>query len=286
MSEVAFDLDAYCARIAYDGPREARLATLQRVVLGHARAIPFENLDVLLGRGVDLAPNAVADKLVRRRRGGYCFEHNTLLLAVLRRLGFHAIGLAARVTWGQPAGFVGPRTHMLLRVDLPEGPYLADVGFGGLTPTAPLALTAGIEQKTPHEPFRLEAAENGFALTAWRGGAWQSLYRFSLDEQVPADYEVANWFTATHPRSLFVNHLIAARADAGCHYTLFDGKFAIRRRDGTSERRQIRDPADLARICADHFGIAVTLDEAAAIAARVLQRDDPDPFEQAARRGA
>jgi N-hydroxyarylamine O-acetyltransferase len=283
MSEAALDLDAYCARIAYDGPRAAGLATLQRVVLGHARAIPFENLDVLSGRGVDLAPAAVADKLVRRRRGGYCFEHNTLLLAVLRRLGFRATGLAARVTWGQPAGFVGPRTHMLLRVELPEGPYLADVGFGGLTPTAPLALKAGIEQRTPHETFRLDAAESGFALAAWRGGLWQSLYRFSFDEQVPADYEVANWFTSTHPGSLFVNHLIAARADRGCHYTLFDGKFAIRRHDGTSERRQIRDAADLARTLADHFGIAVMPDEAAAIAARVLRHDASDPFE---RRGA
>jgi N-hydroxyarylamine O-acetyltransferase len=274
------DVDAYCARIAYEGPRQVRLATLQRVVLGHARAIPFENLDVVLGRGVGLAPEAVADKLVRRRRGGYCFEHNTLLLAVLRRLGFRAVGLAARVTWGQPAGFIGPRTHMLLRVELPEGSYLADVGFGGLTPTAPLALKAGIEQTTPHETFRLDAAEGGFALAAWRGGEWQSLYRFALDEQVPADYEIANWFTSTHPDSLFINHLIAARADADCHHTLFDGKFAIRRRDGTRERRQIRDPADLARTLVEHFGIAVTPDEAAAIAARVLRHGDPDPFEQ------
>jgi N-hydroxyarylamine O-acetyltransferase len=284
VSAVPFDLDAYCARIAYDGPRAASLATLQAFVLGHARAIPFENLDVLLGCGVSLAPEAIADKLVRRRRGGYCFEHNTLLLAALRRLGFHAYGLAARVTWNRPAGFVSPRAHMLLIVDLPEGPYLVDVGFGGLTPTAPLALTAGIEQATPHETFRLDAAENGFTLVVQRGGAWQSLYRFTLEVQAPVDYEVANWFTATHPRSVFVNHLMAARADAGRHYTLFDDRFAIRRRDGPGERRQLRDPDDLGEVLAEYFGIALPPAEAAAVVARVFGRSDADPFEGTALR--
>jgi N-hydroxyarylamine O-acetyltransferase len=272
-------IEAYCARIAYDGPRTATLAALQAIVLGHASAIPFENLDVLLGRGVSLAPAAIADKLIGRRRGGYCFEHNILLLAALRRLGFDAVGLAARVTWGRPAGSVGPRTHMLLKVELPEGSYLADVGFGGLTPTAPLALAAGVAQTTPHESFRLAAAEGGFALAACRNGAWQSLYRFTLDAQEPVDYEVANWFTATHPQSLFRNHLVLARADVGCHYTLFDDKFAIRRCGGTGERRRLRGAADLSRVLADPFGIVLAPDEVAAVAARVCGRDDPDPFE-------
>jgi N-hydroxyarylamine O-acetyltransferase len=284
MSKAMFDLDAYCARIAYDGPREPTLAAFRAIVLGHARAIPFENLDVLLDRGVRLDLPALADKLVARRRGGYCFEHNTLLLAALRRLGFDAEGLAARVVWNQPADFVGPRTHMLLRVALPEGPHIADVGFGGLTPTAPLALREGIVQQTPHESFRLQAAEGGFTLAARRGGQWQSLYRFTLDAQAPVDYEVANWFTATHPQSLFRNHLMAARATAEGHHTLFDDRFAIRRRDGTSERRRIRDAADLALVLAAHFGIALSAEELAPAAARVLGHDGPDPFEGGARR--
>jgi N-hydroxyarylamine O-acetyltransferase len=284
MSAAPFDLDNYCARIAYDGPRAASLTVLQAIVLGHARAIPFENLDVLLGRGISLAPEAIADKLIGRRRGGYCFEHNTLLLAALRRLGFHADGLAARVTWNQPAGFVAPRAHMLLAVELPAGRYLADVGFGGLTPTAPLALRTGIEQTTPHETFRLDAAEDDFRLCVRRRGAWQSLYRFTPEVQAPVDYEVANWFTATHPRSVFVNHLMMARADAGLHYTLFDDKFAIRRHDGPSERRQLQGPADLGEVLAEYFGIVLPLDDAAAIAARVFGRIDADPFEGMAAR--
>ncbi len=280
MSEALFDLDAYCARIGYGGPREPTLAALRAIVLSHASAIPFENLDVLLGRGVSLAPEALMGKLVARRRGGYCFEHNAVLLAALRRLGFQAEGLAARVGWNRPADFVGPRTHMLLRVELPEGPHIADVGFGGLTPTAPLALQAGIAQATPHESFRLQVAEGGFTLDAQRGGQWQSLYRFTLDAQAPVDYEVANWFTATHPRSLFRNHLLAARAPAEGHHNLLDDSVAISRRDGAIERRRVRDAADLAQVLADYFGIDLSPAELAPAAERVLGHDDPDPFER------
>lgn len=283
MSDILFDLDAYCARIGYDGPREPTLSALRAIVLDHARAIPFENLDVLLGREIRLDAAALADKLVARRRGGYCFEHNLLLLAALRRFGFHAGGLAARVLWGQPAGFVGPRTHMLLAVDLSEGPHIADVGFGGMTPTAPLALQAGMAQATPHESFRLLAAEDAFTLEAQRGGAWQSLYHFTLEPQEAIDYEVANWFTSTHPQSLFRNHLLAARTTADGHHTLFDDRFAVRRGDGASQRRQIRDGADLARALEEHFGIALSAAELAPVAARVLGQGAPDPFEHGAR---
>jgi N-hydroxyarylamine O-acetyltransferase len=152
------DTDAYCARIGYSGAREPTLALLQAIVAGHSTAIAFENLDVVAKRRIRLDPPSLYTKLVHHRRGGYCFEHNLLLLEVLRTLGFRAAGLAAGVQWGRPAGVVGPRTHMLLRVDLAGGPYIADVGFGGLTPTAALALEPVREQATPHETFRLVAA--------------------------------------------------------------------------------------------------------------------------------
>src|SRR5678816_4121784 len=148
-------LSAYFARIGYSGPPEPRFASLQGIVAGHAMAIPFENIDVLLGRGARLDIGAIIDKLVRRRRGGYCFEHNTLLRHALEAVGFKVAGLAARVLWNRPEGDPTARTHMLLRVMLPEGDFLADVGFGGLTLTAPLRAEIGLEQTTPHEPHRL-----------------------------------------------------------------------------------------------------------------------------------
>ena len=281
MSDKPDDIDAYCARIGYSGPREATLAVLQTLVARHSAAIPFENLGVLLKRPIRLDLPSLYAKLVGKRRGGYCFEHNLLLLDVVRRIGFSAVGLAARVKWGRPAGTIGPRTHMLLRVDLAEGPYLADVGFGGPAPTAPLALRAGNEQATPHGSFRLVAAGGEFDLEARLGEAWASLYRFSPQEQMAVDYEVANWFTSTHPNSLFVNHLIAARLDPVARYTLFNNKFSVRNRDGTTERRTLNDVPEFGEVLARHFGIAsIGADDIAAIAATAkVQAAHPSPFD-------
>ena len=125
------ELDAYLARIGHDGPLAPDIATLAALHDAHVRAIPFEAIDPLLGRPVSLDLSAVQDKLVARRRGGYCFEQNLLFKAVLECVGFPVIGLAGRVRWMSPPGApLGPRTHMFLRVDTPEGAYLADVGFG------------------------------------------------------------------------------------------------------------------------------------------------------------
>ena len=192
-----------------------------------------------------------------------------------------AVGLAARVQWGRPAGTIGPRTHMLLRVDLAEGPYLADVGFGGPTPTAPLAFQTGNEQATPHGSFRLVAAGGEFDLEARLGEGWASLYRFSPQEQMAVDYEVANWFTSTHPNSLFVNHLIAARSGPVARYTLFNNKFTVRNRDGTTERRTLNDVSEFGEVLARDFGIApIGADDIAAVAAIAkAQAAHPNPFD-------
>jgi N-hydroxyarylamine O-acetyltransferase len=283
MSNESGIIDAYCARIDYAGPREPTLAVLQAIVAAHSTAIPFENLDVLLKRPIRLDPPSLYAKLVHGRRGGYCFEHNLLLLDILLTLGFHAQGLAARVRWGRLPEVIGPRTHMLLRVDLPAGPHIADVGFGGLTPTAPLALAAGREQPTPHETFRLAAAGAEYDLEARLGSAWSSLYRFSLQAQMAVDYEVANWFTSTHPNSLFVNHLIVSRPGPGRRSTLFNDKFTVRHRDGKAERDALEGADQLAEILSSQFGIAPTnAADVAAVAALVdLRAADahPDPFE-------
>jgi len=143
---LAPDVDAYFARIGYAGPRTANLATLRGIHDCHARTIPFENFDVLLGRGISLELAAIEQKLVRDRRGGYCFEHNGLLAAVLRTLGFRVTTLLARVRWNVPAEVAMPQTHMILRVEIEGRPWLADAGFGGLGLTAPIALDTESEQ--------------------------------------------------------------------------------------------------------------------------------------------
>jgi N-hydroxyarylamine O-acetyltransferase len=281
MSTEPGGIDAYCARIGYAGPREPTLAVLRGIVVRHSTTIPFENLDVLAKRAIRLDPPSLYAKLVRGRRGGYCFEQNSLLLDVLGAIGFRSRGLAARVLWGRPPGTLGPRTHMLLRVDLAEGPYIADVGFGGLTPTAPLALAAGHDQATPHERFRLVAAADEFVLEGRLGDEWSSLYRFSLQDQLAVDYEVANWHTSTHPQALFVNHLMAARPDAGRRCTLFNNKFTIRHRDGKAERRALNGAAEFGEVLARYFGIAPAdpADIAIAAALAAERAAHPDPFD-------
>lgn len=282
------ELDGYCARIGYAGPRAPSLAVLRALVLAHATTIPFENIDVLLKRPVRLDTAALFAKLVRSRRGGYCFEHNLLLLEVLRAFGFRAHGLAARVQWGRPAGEIGPRTHMLLLAELAEGPHIADVGFGGLTPTAPLALAAGREQATPHEAFRLTASGAEFDLQARLGGDWASLYRFSLQKQLAVDYEVANWFTSTYPESLFVNHLIASRAGPHGRCALFNTRLTRRPLDGVGERHVVRNAAELGEALARDFGIALSGagELAALMAAADMQAAHPSPFDAASAYGS
>jgi N-hydroxyarylamine O-acetyltransferase len=284
MTDAAADIDAYCRRIGYAGPREPTMAVLQAILLAHATTIPFENIDVLLKRPIRLDLPALYEKLARGRRGGYCFEHNLLLCDVLRRLGFRAVGLAARVQWGRPAGAIGPRTHMLLRVDLAGESYFADVGFGGPAPAAPVPLRPQSGPGTPHEGFRLVPAGSEFDLETRIGAGWSSLYRISLQEQAMADFEVANWFTSTYPESLFVRNLIASRPARDRRCTLFNNKFTIRHRDGKVERRTLDGVAEFAEILADSFGVEpaspADVEAVAALAALAAERAaHSDPFE-------
>src|SRR6185369_9612361 len=133
-----FDVDAYLARIGYSGPRVPTLPVLHALTAAHTQTIPFENLDVLLGRPIDLQPDAIFDKLVRRRRGGYCFEQNGLFLHALEALGFRVRPLSARVRLDRPRDYTPPRTHMFLRVEIAGESWLTDVGVGGLSLTSAL----------------------------------------------------------------------------------------------------------------------------------------------------
>lgn len=268
----AIDLDAYFARIGYRGSRAPTLATLQAIHALHPRAIAFENLDPLAGREVALDVHSLQRKLVAGARGGWCFEHNLLLWQVLVALGFDASGLAARVVWNAPSGTASPRSHMLLRVKIDGDTYVADVGFGGLTLTAPLRLEADVEQKTPHEPARLLARDAGWELQCRVGDRvddrgddrgddnWQPLYRFDLQPQLLPDYEVTNWYLAHHPRSRFVNGLICARPDEGLRYALLDNRYSVYHADGRIDRARLASGAEIRAVLVRDFRIDVPQD--------------------------
>jgi len=251
------DIAAYFERIGFQRPAQADESTLAALVLAHATSIPFENLSPLMGQGVPLDIGSLERKMVRKRRGGYCFEHNMLLWAVLRALGFEATGLAARVVWGRPEDAITPRTHMLLRVALPDGPRLVDVGFGGCTLTGVLRLEPEVPQATPHEHFRLIPRGDEWRMQAQVQGAWKTLYRFDLQPQLALDYELANHYVATHPQSHFVQHLMCARAMPGGRFTLLDKEFTTHTIGGESTHRTLAGPDALCSVLVDVFGIAL-----------------------------
>jgi N-hydroxyarylamine O-acetyltransferase len=254
MSDI--DLKAYFARVGYAGAPDPTLETLQVLHWLHPAAITFENLDPLMKRPVRLHLDALMTKLVAQRRGGYCYEHNTLFTAVLRSLGYCVVTLAARVQWGAPKGVVRPRSHMLLRVELPHGSYIADVGFGLLTLTAPLQLRSDLEQPTPHGLHRLVCVGDEFQLQVRLTDNWAPIYQFSLQEQLPVDWEVQNWFTSTHPDSTFTNSLMAARPVDDLRYALLNDRLSIHRPDGTVERRIARSVPELALFLHRFFDIS------------------------------
>jgi N-hydroxyarylamine O-acetyltransferase len=241
----AIDLDAYFQRIGYIGDRTPTLKTLQSIHQHHAQAIAFENLNSFLKQPVLLNATSLQQKLIYEGRGGYCFEQNLLLRSVLLALGFEVTNLAARVLWNLPQGTVTPRSHMLLRVNIDADEYIADVGFGGLTLTTPLSLTPDIEQSTPHEPFRLLATDHTYIMQAYIGQEWKSLYRFEPQEQQLPDYEVSNWYVSTHPNSLFVTTLMAARPDTDCRYALRNNQLTTHYLDGPTERRVLSTVTEL-----------------------------------------
>ncbi|MEP0909882.1 arylamine N-acetyltransferase [Leptolyngbya sp. GB1-A1] len=260
------NLDAYFQRIGYrnnangfslENNYAPTLDTLKAIHQRHPAVIPFENLNPLLQQPVRLDLPSLQQKLLEQGRGGYCFEQNLLLRSVLIALGFRVTSLAARVRWNIPEGTMMPRTHMLLLVDIDEQPYIADVGFGGLTLTAPLRLVPDIEQSTSHEPFRFIADNHTYTMQAKLGEAWKPLYTFDLQEQHLPDYEVSNWYVASHPDSLFVNHLIVARPDIDCRYSLRNNQLSTHYLNGQTEQRVLKTIDELRTVLEDIFRLTL-----------------------------
>ncbi|MBI1197492.1 MAG: arylamine N-acetyltransferase [Phenylobacterium sp.] len=251
------DLDAYFARIGYSGPREPTLAVLRDLHRLHPAAVPFEAIDCLLDRGVDISPAAVDAKLIHGRRGGYCFEQNSLFQRALDALGFRTEGLAGRVRWNQPPDApVQPRTHMVLRVTVDGRDWMVDVGFGGCVLTAPLVFAPGEVQATDHDRYRLTPVGAELRLEVEREAGWIPAYDLSMVPCVTRDYEMANWFTSTHPTSHFRANLLAGRTTDEARYGLLFNRFTVRPKGGRPTH-EILDADGIERTLREVFGLAV-----------------------------
>lgn len=264
MTEPQPDIAAYCERVGYLGERTVGLSLLRALHLAHLGAIPFENIDVRLGRGVALDLETLQDKLVRRRRGGYCFEQNGLFAAILRALGFEVATLEARVR-PPDATRVLPRTHMVLRVSLGDRSYLADVGFGGDGPLTPVPLDGEVSEQADGD-YRVTTDSSEIRVLRRRGaGGWQDLYAFSLLPALPVDFEVANHYTATHPDSVFRNRLTVQRSLPGERRILRGSDYLVRR--GHEEtHREIRS-AELESLLERAFGLQLSASDRRALKA-------------------
>ncbi|MFG2523317.1 arylamine N-acetyltransferase [Streptomyces sp. NPDC048527] len=256
------DLDAYLARIGFIGDVKPDLETLRAVHRAHLASIPFENLEIMLGRLVYLDPAALQAKLVRQRRGGYCYEQNLLFAAALERIGYSVKGLGARVRVGATA--MRAVTHMLTRVTVEDGQeWLCDVGFGAQGLREPIPLRDGIEVGQGPWTFGLVSEAGGvLVLRSLRPGGWEEIYAFTLEERYPVDYVVMNHYTSTHPRSAFTHRPVVQRAAVDTQRSLIDMRLSIEHPDGTRDERDVQE-GELIDLLAREFGIELSAEDAA-----------------------
>jgi N-hydroxyarylamine O-acetyltransferase len=246
-----FDIDAYLARIGYRGARGVSPETLDALHLAHATSIPFENLDILLGRGIQLDLDSLQRKLITERRGGYCFEQNLLFGTALEALGFEVTMLSARVRYGVTT--LRPRTHMLLMVTFADSRWIADVGFGGDGLLRPVRLAMGEPSVQFRWTYRITDEGRHYVMQSQRADGWSDLYAFTLEPHERVDYEVANHYTATHPSSPFRLMPIAQRPSREARYILRDRQLTIDAGD-TVTSRTVPD-GELLEVLRETFGI-------------------------------
>ena len=253
------DTTSYLQRINYTGALTPTAETLRRLQLAHLRAVPFENLSIHWDEPIVLTDEALYDKIVRRGRGGFCYELNGLFAALLRALGFDVVMLSAGVA--NAAGEFGPDfDHMALMVTLDER-YLADVGFGDSF-LEPLLLDERATQPQGGRAYRIEASGDRFILRQ-RGddSVWRAQYRFSLQPHVYADYAGMCCYHQTSPASHFTQRRICSRATAGGRITLSEMRL-ITTQGGQRAERELASTEEYAGALLEHFGIMAAPDEA------------------------
>jgi N-hydroxyarylamine O-acetyltransferase len=246
------DLDGYLARIGYTESLDPTIETLRGLHFAHATQIPFENLDILLGRPIVLDLESLQSKLVVGRRGGYCFEQNTLFAAVLESLGFAVTRLAARVRFGSTS--IRPRSHMLLSVEIDREPWLADVGFGGEGLLYPIRLDQHDAIDQGAWIFRVKDEGNIQVLQSLHTEGWFDLYAFTREPQYPVDFVVSNHCTSTYPHSPFVQSLVVQRTGLDARWTLRNRELT-EQRPGRQTTTSVPDDDALLVTLAEVFGL-------------------------------
>ena len=249
----AFDLPAYLRRIGMNQELRPDMPTLRLMHRAHLGAVPFENLDIQMGLPIRLDPGSLQRKIVGQRRGGYCFEQNMLFALALQAVGFECHLCEARVRQNA-GGVIRPRTHLVLKVICAGRTWLADVGFGGDGILEPVAIDAGANPQYGRS-FRIVNEDRQWVLQVEQADGWNDLYAVVPQPVFAVDFEVANWYTSTHPESPFVRTLTAQLTTLAVRYVLRNLTFTAHM--GTDvESREISRP-ELHALLRDTFHIDV-----------------------------
>jgi N-hydroxyarylamine O-acetyltransferase len=277
-----FNQDAWLKRIGYSGSLEPTLATLHHLIFAHSHAIAYESLDIMLGRTPKLDLESLQYKMITSGRGGYCLEQNMLFRAGLRSLGYDITSLQGRVVRGMAIDAERPAIHMLLQVNLPEGPYLADVGFGNLAPTSALLLRPGVEQETPHEPMRFIDVGGELTLQSKLRDTWEHIYRVIPYPRYDGEYEITNWYTGTHPDAPYQSNIIVAIPGPDrTRITTSNARVTIRHANGEAERWFLQSEDEYRSVLRNEFDLNMS-DEEIRTCIEVMERKGakgaPHPF--------
>jgi len=246
------DIASYLHRIDYSGTTEPTADTLRRIHHAHMLAVPFENLDISLGRKIVLDEDAILHKIVERRRGGFCYELNGAFATLLRTLGFHVTLLSARVA--RADGGESPEfDHLALRVDLGVA-WLADVGFGDSF-VEPLRLEAGADQTDPAGTFRLvQDHDRWYMQRAEPDGNWRPQYSFSLQAHRFDEFAGMCHYHQTSPESHFTQNRICSQATSQGRITLSEMKLIVTKK-GQREERRLSSEDERITVLWEKFGI-------------------------------
>jgi N-hydroxyarylamine O-acetyltransferase len=247
-----FDADAYLDRIGLTRPITVTIEGLRRLQFAHLMCVPFENLDIHLGRPIRLDLASFFEKIVIHRRGGFCYELNGLFACLLRSLGFQVDLLSARAA-NREGGFGPEFDHLALRVDLDQ-PYLADVGFGDAF-QEPLRLATGIEQNDPRKTFLLTPEGTDWLLRERTpGGTWKPLYIFSLAPRALEDFLEMCRYHQHSLESHFTQGTVCSIATAAGRVTISGDRF-IETQEGQRTERLIQNETELRTLLAEHFHV-------------------------------
>ena len=250
------NLQKYAERIGLAADFKPDFATLAAIQNAHTCNIPFENLDVIRNLPIHIEPELLEEKLVNRRRGGYCFEQNGLLLEVLLEIGFMATPMEARVRIGNPRDFLPPRTHLFVMVELDNTKWIVDCGVGGMSLTSPIKFELDTIQDTLHEPRRVIFEDGEYFHQINLGEKWEDVYEFSGRPMPMIDRDVSNWWVSTNSRAKFKqNMFVALGRPNGERYGYLNGVFTHRKGAKILRETEVKSDDEVLELLAREFNL-------------------------------